>query len=183
MRQLKRKAKRVEDIGKEYWTEKKRRYERSTPKYDYLKYWRVVKYYVKRKYGVLTADLDMLLFLYSEDMFDKERFEEYNNVIGWDKARLKRLIEEGWISIWREKTPTRRALYEISFKGRKMCETIYKKLNRETTISECRKWNPMFRNDVDYADKVYRNYIRKMNIEIKRQRYLDRKEQQKDSDQ
>jgi hypothetical protein len=182
MRPLKRKAKRYsdkEDFGKV----KRRRYQRKQPPYDYMKYWRVVKYWAKRKYNILTADMDMLFFLYSEDMFDKERFEEYNNVIGWDKVRLNRLIEEGWISLWREKTTSRRALYEISFRGRKMIETIYKKLNRETTISENREWNPMFRNDVDYADKVYRNYIRKMNLEIKRQRYLDKKSQQKDSSQ
>ena len=36
---------------------------------DCLKYWRVIRYFVKQKYGLTTGDLDMLLFLYSEDIF------------------------------------------------------------------------------------------------------------------
>ena len=38
---------------------------------DYLKYWRVIRYYVKAKYSISTGELDMLLFLYSEDYFSK----------------------------------------------------------------------------------------------------------------
>ena len=34
---------------------------------DCLKYWRVIRYFVKRKHGLTTCDLEMLLFLYSED--------------------------------------------------------------------------------------------------------------------
>ena len=39
---------------------------------DYLKYWRVVRYFVKSKYGLTTAELEMLLFLNSEDIFSRE---------------------------------------------------------------------------------------------------------------
>ena len=46
----------------------------SAPDHDYLKYWRVVKYFAKRKYQVSSADLDMLLFLYSEKYFNKTTF-------------------------------------------------------------------------------------------------------------
>ena len=38
---------------------------------DYLKYWRVVRYFIKIKYGISTGELDMLLFLYSEKYFGK----------------------------------------------------------------------------------------------------------------
>ena len=40
-------------------------------KNDYLKYWRVIRYFVKAKYGLSTADLEVLLFLYSEKYFGK----------------------------------------------------------------------------------------------------------------
>ena len=40
---------------------------------DCLKYWRVIRYFIKSKYGLTTGDLDMLLFLYSEEIFSKEK--------------------------------------------------------------------------------------------------------------
>ena len=30
---------------------------------DHLKYWRVVRYFIKKKYNLTTSDLEMLLFL------------------------------------------------------------------------------------------------------------------------
>ena len=41
---------------------------------DYLKYWRVIRYFIKSKYGLTQEDLDMLLFLKSEDYFDRDKF-------------------------------------------------------------------------------------------------------------
>ena len=35
---------------------------RSNPEHDYLKYWRVVKYWAKRKYDITTGDLELMLF-------------------------------------------------------------------------------------------------------------------------
>ena len=36
---------------------------RVMPDHDYLKYWRVIRFWVKATYQVGTADLEMLLFL------------------------------------------------------------------------------------------------------------------------
>ncbi len=44
---------------------------RKAPPEDYLKYWKVVKYWVKRKYKINTGDLELMLFLYSEHLFNK----------------------------------------------------------------------------------------------------------------
>ena len=47
---------------------------------DYLKYWRVIRYFIKAKYDLTTADLDMLLFLKSEGRFDKDKFDDFNEM-------------------------------------------------------------------------------------------------------
>ena len=36
---------------------------RKLPDHDFMKYWRVIRYWVKAKYGLGTPDLEMLLFL------------------------------------------------------------------------------------------------------------------------
>ena len=59
---------------------------------DCLKYWRVIRYFIKQKYGLTTADLDMLLFLYSEEIFSKKKFEEFDNLLAWDGKRFDRLL-------------------------------------------------------------------------------------------
>ena len=60
-------------------------------KNDFLKYWRVVRYYIKRKYNLTQADLDILLFLYSEGRFTRQVFKAYEGVVNWEPKRFKRL--------------------------------------------------------------------------------------------
>jgi hypothetical protein len=140
------------------------------PTRDYLKYWRVIRYFVKAKYGINTADLDILLFLYSESYFSKDKFNEFNELLSWDVLRFERLKREGWITVFRKKTFTKKALYEISYKGKRMVGNVYDKLNGDL-IPENRTVNPMFLKNVPYQHKVYRNYIKEMNAFIRQQRH------------
>ena len=57
-------------------------------------------------------------------------------------------------------------LYELTYKAKRVINTIYKKLNGEE-ISESPVSNPLFKNDITYMDKVYRNMIKELNKEIK----------------
>jgi len=86
---------------------------------DYLKYWRVVRYFIKAKYGLTQADLDMLLFLKSEGYFDKAKFDEFDNLMSWDKDRFKLLLRDGWIQVFRKRNgPTKTVyMFPISVKG------------------------------------------------------------------
>ena len=78
--------------------------------YDYLKYWRVIRQYAKVKYQLNQADLDMLLFLYSEKYFDTSKFTEFNELLSWDKSRFGSLKRRGWIEVFRKRMGTRRAI-------------------------------------------------------------------------
>lgn len=156
------------------------RYDRKVPEFDFMKYWRAIRYWACRKYNLKSAELDLLFFLYSEFYFDKEKFEEFNNLLPWNRNRLNEMLESGWIHIWREKGRNSRPLYEITGKARNAITNIYKKINRQE-ISESRSTSPMWYNDCTYADKVYRNFIKKMNLRLRQERYHAR-QQQKESD-
>ena len=149
----------------------RKNYDRVQPSHDYMKYWRVIRYWAKAKYKVGTPDIEMLLFLYSEQLFNKTKFKEFEECMSWDEPRFYRLLKQGWIHIWRKKQNGEAALYELSYKGKRMINTIYKKLNGEE-IGESPKTNPLFRYDASYTDKVYRNMIIEMNRFIKQQRHL-----------
>jgi len=146
---------------------------RKAPPQDYLKYWRVVRYFIKAKYGLSQSDLEVLLFLYSEKYFSKDKFDDFNELISWDENRFDNLLKNGWIDVFRKKEGNRRTVYELSYKGRKVVGLVYKKLNGEA-LAEHPSVNPLFKNDVSYMDKVYRNYIIEMNKFIRQQRHRSR---------
>ena len=138
---------------------------------NYLKYWRVVRFWVKAKHNLSTPELEMLLFLYSEEYFNKTKFKEFEQLMSWDLSRFDNLLKEGWIIVWRKKSGKFATLYELSYKGKRVVATVYKKLSGEE-IAESPNVNPLFRKDACYMDKIYRNSIKEMNKFIKQQRYL-----------
>ena len=143
-------------------------YDRKEPTHDYLKYWRIIRYWVKATYGLTTPDLEMLLFLYSEHLFKKSDFKEYEEIMSWDINRFDRLLRDGWIHVWRKRKGSEATLYELTYKTKRIIDTIYKKLTGE----ELSERNPLFNKNVSYADKVYRNAIKKLNESIKQRRRL-----------
>jgi len=140
---------------------------------DYLKYWRVIRQFVKIKYGLTQSDLDILLFLYSEKYFDRGKFEEFDNLLGWDKQRFENLRQADWIVVFRKRMGARKAIYQLSIKSVRMIQSIYRKLSGEE-IPVSSSNNKMFAKNVSYSDKVYRNMIIEMNKLIKQQRHQTR---------
>lgn len=138
---------------------------------DYLKFWRVVRYFIRAKYKLTFPEIDMLLFLYSEKYFSRGDFDEFNELFSWDKKRFNKLLSNGWIQMFRERDVKKntRALYKLSQKSNVVIGLIYSKLNGEeipTSLSA----NSMFLKKVRYTDKVYRNMIKEMNAYYKAKR-------------
>jgi hypothetical protein len=140
---------------------------RTQPEHDFLKYWRVVRFWVKKKYGLGTPDLEMLLFLYSEQIFNKEKFKEFEYVMAWDVKRFKQLLTDDYIHVWRKRTGSEATLYELTYRSKRIINTVYKKLNGEE-ISELPATNPLFKKNLTYMEEANRSMIVKMNAEIKK---------------
>ena len=138
------------------------------PKHDFLKYWRVVRYYIKAKYGLSTPDLEMLLFLYSEKYFSKSDFANYEELMSWDQNRWNRLREEGWIEVFRKRTRRTMPMFMLSYKARGVVKYTYQKMLANEDLSVDVRRNPMGRSDASYNDKVYRNQMVKVNEEYKK---------------
>ena len=62
------------------------KYDLRDTEYDYLKYWAIVKRYYQRKNNLKQGDLDMILFLYSEQYFSVTRFREFEELVMWDRT-------------------------------------------------------------------------------------------------
>tara|TARA_B100000085_G_C18259053_1_gene397247 strand:+ start:68 stop:559 length:492 start_codon:yes stop_codon:yes gene_type:complete len=143
---------------------------RKTPTYqfrprqhNFLKYWRVIKYYIKEKYEISGAELDMILFLYDENVFKKDTFNNFSQTMNWDKKRFSQMVKDGYIRKWRDRRETQRSnLWELTIKSKRICNHLYKKLMQEEIISEDPYRNEIFKGK-SYMDKVYKNIIKKMN--------------------
>jgi hypothetical protein len=77
---------------------------------DYLKYWKVIRTYFKVKHNLTQADIDMLLFLYSERYFNFTTFKEYEKLFTWDIERFEKLKKLGWIELFSTKQKGRPAM-------------------------------------------------------------------------
>lgn len=132
--------------------------------YNFLKYWRVVRYYIKTKYEISLMELDMLLYLYDMPYFKKEDFNYYGSTMSWDKNRFYEMKSKGLIAEWRpggEKLG-RSKLFVLTHKAKTICSLTYKKLMSEEPISEDPRSNPLFKSK-NYSDKIYSKVIKKMN--------------------
>jgi hypothetical protein len=141
---------------------------KSTPS-DYLKFWRVIRYYIKAKHKLSQADLDIILFLYSEGYFGKEKFDYFVQLVSWNRNRFTFLLRDGWLERFRRRGPDGRALYSLSDKAKYLVRDIYRKLEGEE-IPTSLSYNPMFLKNVSYNDKVYRNMILQMNEYYQKQK-------------
>lgn len=132
--------------------------------HNFLKYLRVVQYFIKRKYDINQAELDMLLYLYDVPYFRRDDFDFYGKTLSWDAHRFYDMVHKGLIKEWREGgvKDGRAKLWELSYKSKKICSLTYKKLLGEESISESARENPIFKKE-KYTDKVYKMVIEKMN--------------------
>ena len=143
---------------------------REYPAHNYMKYWRVIRYWACRYYKVTMIELEILFFLHDEMLFNQTTFNSYDNIFRWDTYRMARLKEKGLIRTFREPTKNQARLYELSFKAKKMINSIYKKLNGEEPIPVKPSRNPMFNKKAGFTDKVFAIAVKNFNQEFKESR-------------
>lgn len=134
---------------------------------NYLKYWRVVRYFVNAKYGIRQPDLEMLIFLYDEPYFTKAKFKEFDKVFSWDKDRFDRLIKNGWVEKVSVESKSRLGVYNLTFKAKRIIAYVYSLLEGKefpTTADN----NPVFKRDCSFTDKMYKQVMMQIN-EVQRQ--------------
>jgi hypothetical protein len=135
--------------------------------YDYLKNFRIVRYWAQRNHGLSISDLEIILNLYSVGLFTRTEFMESESCFSWERHRLSRLTKEGWIKIFRERSRGEVNLYDLSYKAKMLVTGIYKKLNGEEPIPVSPRRNVIFKKNNTYTDRAFAKAITKFNKEVK----------------
>ena len=152
---------------KRYYVERKRgktpTYQKRDKEYNFLKNWRIVRYYITKQYNISYPELELLLYLYDEGVFTKTDYKEFEECLSWKTNRFQELMDRGLIRKWRDRSTEGYAnLYELTQNAKLICNHTYKKLMKDEPISEDKYRNKVFKSD-NYMDKIYRRLIKKMN--------------------
>lgn len=134
---------------------------------NYLKYWRVVKNFMLVAHKITSQDLELLFFLYDETYFSRKSFRKYEEVMSWERGRINRMVEQGWLEKFRHTPKSRGDLFQLSYKAKRMVTYVYQMLDGTKLIPSSIQ-NPVFRKTgLRFTDKVHRNLIIEINKEYK----------------
>ena len=121
----------------------------------FLKHYRIIRKWACKTCDLKDADLELLIYLDSIEHFRKEDFKTGQYSYSWDNRRWNRLLKEGWIVVWRERNRTTQKynIYKVSFKCKRLINTMYKIIVGEEDIPISERRNKIMRGQT-YTDKV-----------------------------
>ena len=124
-----------------------------------LKYYRLVRKWACKSYGLKEADLELLIYLDCVNRFTINDFKNAVYIYSWDKKRWDRLRQNGWIDVWRHRNRTTimYSIFKTSFKCSQMISRIYRILLGEEDMPTSER--SIFFNNKSYTDKVYNKAI------------------------
>ena len=124
-----------------------------------LKYYRLIRKWACKTYGLKDADLELLIYLDCKIHFTRNDFIEGVYTYSWDKNRWERLRRDGWIAVWRQRNRTtmKYTIYKTSFKCQNLIKRIYRIMLAQEDLPTSQR--SVFYSNKSYTDKVYNKAI------------------------
>ena len=124
-----------------------------------LKYYRIIRRWACKQYGLKDADIELLIYLDCKGLFKRDDFINGMFTYTWDKHRWERLRRDGWVDVWKERNrkDSKYAMYKTSMKTKLMVNRIYKIMLGQEDIPITRA-NVFYNNDT-YTAKVMNKAI------------------------
>ena len=124
-----------------------------------IKYYRLIRKWACKTYGLKDADLELLIYLDCKERFTRNDFIDGTYTYSWDKNRWERLRSEGWIDVWRHRNRTTimYSVFKTSWKCSQMLSRIYRILLGEEDLPTSER--SVFYKNKSYTDKVYNKAI------------------------
>jgi hypothetical protein len=129
-----------------------------------LKHYRIIRKWACKNNDLTDADLEVLIYLDCIDLFSKHDFEQGVYSYSWDNRRWNRLIQNGWIVVWRHRNRTTQKynIYKVSFKCKQLIMRIYRIMLGEDDIPTSARRNKLIKG-ISYTDKVMTKAIHNVN--------------------
>ena len=169
-------AKSREYVNKDKGTDKEHMYKRTSKKpksryasriqYDFLMYIRVVYKWAQDNSGLSRGNLELLLYLYGIGAFSKKQFHDFHKLVGlYQDKKMRELIEQGWIKMWRPADAKKKqyALYTLTHRGKHLCSSMHKYLVGDAEIPTLPSKNKMMREGAPRINNYYMDIVKRMN--------------------
>ena len=129
-----------------------------------LKHYRIIRKWACKNNNLNDADLELLIYLDSIDFFNIKDFKKGSYSYSWDTRRWSRLINEGWIVVWRKRNRSTQMhnLYQVSFKCKQLIHRIYRIMLGEEDLPTSKRRNKIIAGKT-YTDKVLTQAIYNVN--------------------
>ena len=87
-----------------------------------FKHYRIVRKWACRNNNLNDADLELLVYLDCIELFSKKDFVAGSYSYSWNNRRWNKLIQDGWITVWRPRNRTTQKynIYKVSFKCKQL---------------------------------------------------------------
>ena len=133
-----------------------------------LKHYRIIRKWACKTCNIKEADLELLIYLESIDLFNKNDFKKGTYSYSWDNRRWNRLLKQGWIKVWRERNRTTQKyhIYKVSQKCKQLISRMYRIMLGDEEIPTSEKSNLIMRGN-SYMDKVLSKSILDVNKDNK----------------
>ncbi len=127
-----------------------------------FKYYRLVRKWACKTYGLTDAELELLIALDCIGRFTRKEFMDGEYIMSWNKQRWDKLRKEGWIEAWRHRNRTtiKYSIFKTSFKCSQLISRIYRILLAEEDLPTSER--SVFFKNKSYTDKVFNKAIDRM---------------------
>ena len=125
-----------------------------------LKHYRIIRKWACKTSDLNDADLELLIYLESVDLFTKDDFKKGTYSYSWDNRRWNRLLKQGWITVWRERNRTTQKyhIYKVSTKCKQLISRMYRIMLGEEDMP-----TKKFENKSRYSLTVLKTAIQNVN--------------------
>tara|TARA_R100001463_G_scaffold92298_1_gene147050 strand:+ start:1816 stop:2262 length:447 start_codon:yes stop_codon:yes gene_type:complete len=120
-----------------------------------FKHYRIIRKWACKTCDIKEADLELLMYLDSLDLFTKQDFKQGVYSFSWDNRRWNRLLKQEWIVVWRKRNRTTQKyhIYKTSTKFKHLLSRIYRIILGDEDIPETTTSNKIMKRN-SYMDKV-----------------------------
>ena len=128
-----------------------------------LKHYRIIRKWACKNNEINDADLELLIYLDCLDFFTRHDFEEGSFSYSWDKKRWDKLLQQGWIVVWRNRNNTTQKynIYKVSFKCKQLISRMYRIMLGEEDLPTSHR-NKLTKRQ-SYTEKVLMRSIENVN--------------------
>ena len=128
-----------------------------------LKHYRIIRKWACKSNNLNDADLELLIYLESVDLFTKDDFKKGTYSYSWDNRRWNRLLKQGWIKVWRERNRTTQKynIYKVSIKCKQLTSRMYRIMLGEENMPTTKIKSNSYMNKVTLTSINYANSDKK----------------------